>query len=129
MTSRFDSRWRNTQDYALLKEHEAVDSLRALLGIQGDQNQQVKQGSRSLWVGSLPLSKASGSLAIPSVFPRRKWVAEENFTNYYKDVGRSREIKMDVQCREASKSGEALTALGLKGQQAVAIMVREQQTF
>lgn len=44
-------------------------------------------------------------------------------------MGRSREIKMDVQCREASKNEEALTALGLKGQQAVAIMVREQQTL
>lgn len=128
LTSRFHSRWRNTKDDALLKEHEAVDSPRALLGIQDDQNQQVKQGSRSPWVASLPWSKASGSLAISSVFPRRKWVAEENFTNYYKDVGRSREIKMDVQCREASKSEEELTALGLKGQQAGAITVREQQT-
>ena len=43
-------------------------------------------------------------------------------------MGRSREIKMDVQCREAIKSEEELTALGLKGQQAGAIMVREQQT-
>ena len=51
---RFNSRWRNTKVYALLKEHEAAGSLRALLGIQGDQNQQVKQSSRSLWMESLP---------------------------------------------------------------------------